>query len=479
MITVSVKNMRILHVVEGLAEGLSAFSGPSRVALLYAEGPRDPIRVYDPQNLLVGHEPKFKELYLDSEVWRTGAPVIEGLKLFGQIHHEKNLGLAGLISYGGRTRSIFYQMWFTEHHPDMCSIGPTERWLEQAVCLLSHDFATEDVFYSGTSKYVLEEYATHAVRDFLYDLINVLLGWDMNFRVYPLLYDILNISKTNEEGFPPQGMLVILQPRTLSEIDFLIRFPESERPHLRNAKHVRKLLSAVEESDRKLISDGERIIGIAGGALPEIRMTADFRGGYGFLRLAGSPVCSFSDGKFQSTTRKPNLVQFEEALLEFSPDAFFSNELYRIVVSIAAEAGEHKHGCTIVVDLNEVPLDLAGQKLEYPVDLRADRHLALAQSLSRVDGALHVGRDFHLHGFACLLDGHSVAEEDRSRGARFNSALRFTAEHRNIIVVVVSADRPVSVIENGRDLTVRRSCIPVSRSLLSPPTLAEWLEQHG
>jgi hypothetical protein len=46
--------------------------------------------------------------------------------------------LAGLISCGGRSSSVFFQMWFTDHHPDMCSIGPTERWLEHAAWRFSH-----------------------------------------------------------------------------------------------------------------------------------------------------------------------------------------------------------------------------------------------------------------------------------------------------------------------------------------------------
>ena len=38
-----------------------------------AEMPDDPIRVYDPQDLLRGHEPMLKELYVDSAEWRVKA----------------------------------------------------------------------------------------------------------------------------------------------------------------------------------------------------------------------------------------------------------------------------------------------------------------------------------------------------------------------------------------------------------------------
>ena len=105
--------------------------------------------------------------------------------------------------------------------------------------------------------------------------------------------------------------------------------------------------------------------------------------------------------------------------------------------------------------------------------------LDLAKSLSKVDGALHIGADLNLHGFACLLDGRSVRNENRARGARFNSALRFTAEQANIIVVVVSADRPVSVFQGGIDLTAKQEWEPLTPLLTRPHTLDEWLRLSG
>ena len=95
---------------------------------------------------------------------------------------------------------------------------------------------------------------------------------------------------------------------------------------------------------------------------------------------------------------------------------------------------------------------ISGQNLSPPLDLQKPHMLKMAKSLAKVDGALHIGGDLHLHGFACLLDGRSFPGEDLARGARYNSALRFTAEHPNIIVVVVSSDRPVSVIHQGLDV---------------------------
>lgn len=470
------RNLCILHTLDGLRDGLSHFSGPSRAALIFAVRHQDPVFVYDPQNLLRGHEPRFKELYLDSSRWRTGSPGPEQLTLFGQIHTERNLQLTGLISYGGRSRPIAYQMWFTEHHPDMCSIGPTERWLEHAAWLLSHDFAGDSTFCTEISGYVLRGYATHAVRDYIVDRMNETIGWDSRIRIYPILDAVLGISKTREEGAWPRGTLVFLEPGRAATIDFEARFPEEERPFLKNYKHVRKLLQAVEASNRRLISDGQYILGIAGREIPDYRVTAEFRGGHGFLGFNGETVCSFSDGSFHSSTRKANLVQVEELLIEYQVDPSASHDLYRIVSDIVHQAEDEKYGCTLVIDLNAIPLQIAGQRMDTPLDLRDGNLLELARSLSKLDGAIHIGIDLRLHGFACLLDGHRVHGEDRARGARFNSALRFTAEHPNIIVIVVSSDRPVSVIQDGVELNAQCELKAMTGYAAPPPTLEAWID---
>jgi hypothetical protein len=393
------------------------------------------------------------------------------------IFPEKNLELAGLISCGGRTHAIFYQMWFTEHHPDMCSVGPTERWLEHAVYLLSHDFSNKDAFFSGSSRYVISEYRTHSIRDYIRDELNIMFGWDTQMEVYPILDAVLGTSKTQEEGAWPQGRLVFVEPEYLSGVGFLVRFRPFERPSVKNFKHVRKLLIASEASDRVIVSDGKAIIGIGVGEMPLCRITADFRGGHGFLRFAGKPICSFSDGSFQSSTREPKLVALEEALIESRLDPSLRHVLFKIVLRIISQAQEMKHGCTLILDFNDEPLQTSGQILENPIDLQQDRLFDLAKSLARIDGALHIRSDLHLKAFACLLDGRAIPGENPSRGARFNSALRFTAQHDNLIVVVLSSDKRVSVIQRGKELAVQCDWHPFSEFVESPPTLEEWLEK--
>ena len=254
MIDEIAKYLSIFRVLDGLRKGLSLYSGPSRAALIYAEKPDAPVCVYDPQFLLHGHEPRLEEIYLHSQRWRRDSPDVEEMQFLGHIP-VGNLHLSGLVSFGVRSRSIFYQMWFTEHHPNMCSIGPVERWLQHAAWLLAHDFASEGAFITGASRYALQGYAVHAIHDHIHEALNVRLGRDTHMMVYPILDAALGISKTSKEGLPPHGALVFSEPEEVEQINCLVRFPALEMPRLQNYKHVRKLLQAVEDSDRKLLSD--------------------------------------------------------------------------------------------------------------------------------------------------------------------------------------------------------------------------------
>jgi len=467
------------HYYDGLKEGLSQFSGESRVALIFATAKNAPVHIYDPQHLLQGHEPKLKEIYIDSEKWRENAINATRYSVLDQPLPEKNLQLAGLISFGGTSRSIFYQMWFTEHHPNICSIGPTERWLEYAVWLMSQDVISAHSIHSGTSGYVLAGYATRAVYDYIMDLLSESTGMDMQLPVYQVLNTVLSISNTREEGQWPQGEICFIEPHLIDQLHFMAKFSEREQPTLANAKHIRKLLISVENAQRKLVSDGKHVVGIiSSDSLPANRMTAHFCVGHGFIRINGELICSFRDGSYHSFTHQAKLVQLEELLLDMNIQPHENiHRLFQCINKIVHHAENDKHGCTLVIDNNQHMLKISGQHLTTPLDLRLEQNIELAQSFSKLDGALHISTNLELFAFGCILDGFSVPGEDRARGARFNSALRFTAQYDNVIVIVVSEDKPVSVIQSGVELKVQSEWCTTPTCLGNPPLLNDWLEK--
>ena len=388
--------------------------------------------------------------------------------------HLKDLGLAGIIAHGGRMNSVAYQVWFTEQHPDICSTGPIRMWLEYAVRLFAQNYEIQNVMNIDTAGYFLQQCAVHAVRDFIVEERSLMGKLDTQLRIYPILDSVLGVSNTLEEGASAVGEIAFVEPCEIYNMNFIALFPDLERPLITNHKHIRKLLQSVEQSSRTLVSDGKTIWGIATGAAPDSSLIAEFKGTHGFLWLNGLRVCSFEDGNFRASNRQADLVDLEEKLLETSLTLSEQHTLMKIVARIVASAASRRHGAALVLDFSEGGLDIPGQHLVHSLDLRQEQFITLAMSLSKVDGALHIGRNLKLLGFGCLLDGLSVPGENRARGARYNSALRFSAAHEDVIVVAVSSDRPVSILQNGVELTAACQLQSI-RGCPSPTLLTEWV----
>jgi len=473
----SSKKLCIANILNGVSDGLRMYSNPSRVALLFAPGPDDPVQVFDPQDLLFGHETVLSEVFLvNAERWRQEIAEQIERQPRGLLIPLETLGLSGLIAFAGASSEFFYQVWFTEHHPDMCSIKPTEKWLEQAASLLIHDY-TSGSPPINCSDYVLKNYALQAISDYMVDERNSHLGYDTKIQIPTILNYILSISKTREEGAWARGGLFFTDPVNIEAIDFLTMFRRNERPVISNIKHIRKLLVSVERSNRKLVSDGDYVVGITLARAPEYAIIADFRGDHGFLSLGTQKIASFCDGYFYSTTRENKLVELEELLLDSPLDMETAGSLFSVVSGLIHKAGHSHYGSTVVIDLNEEPLVLSGHVLEPPLCLMNSDNYELASAFMRIDGAVQITPDAKIRGFGCLLDGQSVTWENMARGARYNSALRFSATTSKVIVIVVSADRPISIIYNGIELNGISRWKPIYQYMPKIVTLEQHL--HG
>ena len=177
---------------------------------------------------MLGHETVLNEVFfVHEERWRQHiGEQIEGQPK-GYLIPQENLDLSGLIAFAGASSDFFYQVWFTEHHPDMCSIKPTEKWLEQAATLLTHDYTSCNPPIN-CSDYVVKNYALQAIADYMVDERNSHLGYDTKIQIPTILNYILSISKTKEEGAWARGLLFFTDPININTIDFLTMFQRNE-----------------------------------------------------------------------------------------------------------------------------------------------------------------------------------------------------------------------------------------------------------
>lgn len=439
----------IIINVLALSRGLSVFSGPSRAALILKIRDNDTPRLYDPKGLLAGNEEKIAHFMRTAELKKPSCKNkwISNLD-FSPLN---DLNLPGTVSFGCSMKHVAMQYWIAERQSDLCSTGPLIRWMEFAAGQLALDLIDHEALREDISNFALQSYSTHAVRDYIMDLREEKLGMDSDLQFYPILDAITGIANTREEGAWARGSVAFVEPKLINKVDFLASFPAHEQPNLANFRHCRKLVQAVEGSTRLLISDGSTIVGISQSTPPPGSVIAHFKGRYGFMHLDDELICAFSESGFFGTNRKPKLELLEGLLGSFNLPEAMLTPLLSSSQHIVECAQGRKHGCTLVLDLGDPPTHIAGLSLNAPLDLKMPEHLALAASFAKLDGALHINKHDKLLSFACLLDGPSLPGENRGRGARYNSALRFSAHHPDIVVVVVSSDRPISIMYKGAE----------------------------
>ena len=114
----------------------------------------------------------------------------------------------------------------------------------------------------------------------------------------------------------------------------------------------------------------------------------------------------------------------------------------RLIVAIEA-AVKQRHGTMLVItpEANQETLRLAAQSTVIePVMVTEE----IISHISSVDGAILISPDGVIHSFGVILDGKSTKNGSSTRGARYNSAIRYIDGERsrniNCLALIVSED---------------------------------------
>jgi hypothetical protein len=143
-------------------------------------------------------------------------------------------------------------------------------------------------------------------------------------------------------------------------------------------------------------------------------------------------------------------LSFDEAKLWSDLARIFrsitSDDISRLVKLIRA-AEEASHGALLIIDENSAAEAHRLRKQGMSVHaclLTPD----LLRHLTTIDGAILLSPDGMCHGFGAILDGMATESGDPSRGARYNSALRYVESAWPCLAVVVSEDGGIDFIPN-------------------------------
>jgi hypothetical protein len=158
----------------------------------------------------------------------------------------------------------------------------------------------------------------------------------------------------------------------------------------------------------------------------------------------------------------------------------------RCLWNIVQAAIDQKHGTIIAMSAAaaEEASRLRTQSLTIkPVKLTAD----LVRRLTAIDGALLIDTEGVCYAIGVILDGMATESGDPSRGARYNSAVRYVTSRANAKIpsmcTVVSADGYVNIVPDLRP-QIRKSEVANHVALLKTKTIdnyhktRNWLDEH-
>lgn len=121
-----------------------------------------------------------------------------------------------------------------------------------------------------------------------------------------------------------------------------------------------------------------------------------------------------------------------------------------VLWGLAGAASAASHGTMLVVhrDANGEAARLPPQAQQIQPRLLDAKVLA---AVTNIDGAVLVDTTGTCHAVGVILDGHASGEGDPSRGARFNSAVRYhDTQHGRCLVIIVSEDGMINLLPNLR-----------------------------
>ena len=248
------------------------------------------------------------------------------------------------------------------------------------------------------------------------------------------------------EGRGGAGSVVVSDPRrdrTVTRIGFQGPLPT------RDARAFRKALEMTGPG-LSLLCDGASLHGlgdVADGydATAEDCFVASVVGrGAWELSHAGTPLLRVDGGAPSLPRERLSRADFQDTVERLFTDA--PEDGPEVLWSAALACAGQAHGTMLVVhpDPSAEAARLAPQALAVaPTVLDGD---ALA-AVTGIDGAVLVGPDGRCHAVGVILDGLATGTGDQSRGARYNSAIRYLhGNGRGALAIIVSEDGMINLM---------------------------------
>jgi hypothetical protein len=326
-------------------------------------------------------------------------------------------------------------IWFLKPAPNIEACNLLQSWLA------SVSDALNDIWNRSRGASISARLAVRGLQFWALDVVAgaICARQQVDVEKFPIrgcLHALARVSRTQEEGHAPKGTITFVHKDDPAYVQFKSKVP------LNDSKHIGKLL-AVSKSPAELISDGSNLIGVSSKTVTNYVLKAEFMRGNADILSNDEVICHIVAGELRSPV-KDHVHVIKNVLSDssLSRAADFAADLVK-------QAVRNKFGCTLVLDPSDNPPILSGHRLKVP---SAD--VGVVSGMASVDGAVQINGKGQAVAFSCILDGDALKDEALSRGARYNSARRFSKKRssKKLGIVVVSADGPITIFARGTEL---------------------------
>jgi hypothetical protein len=271
------------------------------------------------------------------------------------------------------------------------------------------------------------------------------VSWAVNGLGDSLFEACNNISLTSYEGNVGIGRILVSRPghpNVIPTLKFVKPIKMSEK------RAIRKLLELTSHSTC-LLCDGTAVYGL--GMLTgnydhskEDLFTLDFAGHYSWELAHANQVLMRVDYRDPRIPRpKIDQDKFQSNVSRIFPSIGNNSTLH--LWDLAQAASDQKHGTLVVVTSNaknEAERLQQQSTLIEPVRLDSE----VMKVITAIDGAVLIDPEAKCYAIGVILDGLATHKGTASRGARYNSAIRYVEGKEECLAIIVSADGSIDII---------------------------------
>jgi hypothetical protein len=220
----------------------------------------------------------------------------------------------------------------------------------------------------------------------------------------------------------------------------------------------RKLLETSRADGQSLLTDGEELYGLGrlkpgypvdSESIFQVQVLGD---GNWELQHAKHRLATVKYGEPRLPAERVDRDRFVDLCLRIFGECK-TDTLWKLVMASA----DASHGTMLVISADA---SAEADRLQHQalVISPASLSVGLARQFTDIDGALLVDQAGRCHAAGLLLDGIATNRGDRSRGARYNSAVRYLSmpERGPTVILLVSEDKMINLLPDTPSRISRR-----------------------